>query len=184
MAMRSASSAVERAEALAAALGQQPIEVGRVVAPLEVLGLPHQPQEERDRRPDAEDLVFARAPATSARSPRRASRPRRSASRSASRRRPAPYSRRRRRRRRACRDRTAGRRRADQARRRHEALVGILGVDAALDRVAARRQRARRIDRRAARRARCGSATAPGRRSVTISVTGCSTCSRVFISRK
>ncbi len=36
---------------------------------------------------------------------------------------------------------------ADRARGRHEALVGILGVDAALDRVAVGRQRARRIDR-------------------------------------
>ena len=35
---------------------------------------------------------------------------------------------------------------ADQTRRRHEALVRILGVDAALDGVTERRQRARRID--------------------------------------
>ena len=52
---------------------------------------------------------------------------------------------------------------AHQAGRRHEALVRILGVDAALDGVAARR-RARAPDRgRAARRGRCGSATARGR---------------------
>ena len=62
--------------------------------------------------------------------------------------------------------------------------VGILGVDAALDGVAARR-RAPAPDRAsAARRARCGSATATRSMPVTISVTGCSTCRRVFISRK
>ena len=40
----------------------------------------------------------------------------------------------------------AGRRRADESGRRHEALIGILGVDAALDRVTERRQRTDRID--------------------------------------
>ena len=66
---------------------------------------------------------------------------------------------------------------------RQEAVRGILGVDAALDGVAALR-RARPAPRQ--RLAGGDDAAARCTRStpVTHSVTGCSTCSRVFISRK
>ncbi len=51
----------------------------------------------------------------------------------------------------------------DPARRRQEVVVRILGVDPALDRVAVRRSAAGRDRGRDARRARCGSASAPDR---------------------
>ena len=54
--------------------------------------------------------------------------------------------------------------RPHQPRRRHEPFVRILGVDAAFDRVALRRERTLGIDASAARRARCGSASARDRR--------------------
>ena len=64
-----------------------------------------------------------------------------------------------------------------------EAGVGVLGVDAALDRVAARASTsswAKRSGSPAAIRSCSATMSMP----VTSSVTGCSTCSRVFISRK
>ena len=71
----------------------------------------------------------------------------------------------------------------DRARGGGEVARGVLGVDAALDRVPAQRDLvlARRT---AARRPRRGSARARCRCRSTASVTQCSTCTRVFISRK
>ena len=76
-----------------------------------------------------------------------------------------------------------GRAAPDAARARQEAGVGVLGVDAALDRVPALAEILLPERQRLALR-RSGSAASRGRRPVTISVTGCSTWSRVFISRK
>ena len=69
----------------------------------------------------------------------------------------------------------------DRSRRRHE-RARILGVDPALDGVPARLEAA--VDLAAARRRRSRSASSTRSRPVTISVTGCSTWMRVFISMK
>ena len=70
-----------------------------------------------------------------------------------------------------------------RSRLRQESVRRILGVDAALDRVAALR-RAPPASTAAARRPRPRSCARTRSTPVTASVTGCSTCSRVFISRK
>ena len=70
----------------------------------------------------------------------------------------------------------------DPAGAREEALVGILGVDPALDGVAALARSSWRKGSRSPRAMRICSFTRST--PVTISVTGCSTCRRVFISRK
>ena len=72
--------------------------------------------------------------------------------------------------------------RVDDAGRRREGL-GILGVDAALDRVAGERDVAL-LERRAARPAAIRICSFTMSMPVTISVTGCSTWRRVFISMK
>ena len=64
--------------------------------------------------------------------------------------------------------------------RRTGRSCGVLGVDARLDRVAVQRDARRRAASPAATRS-CSSTRS---RPVTSSVTGCSTCSRAFISRK
>ena len=68
-----------------------------------------------------------------------------------------------------------------RARLRLPVLGGILGVEPHLDRMPLRR---RRFGGRVRRRPRRAAAARRGRSPVVSSVTGCSTCSRVFISRK
>ena len=62
-------------------------------------------------------------------------------------------------------------------------VVGIFGVDAALDGCASPFDLLLSLPA-VFRPPRFRFASEPGRRPVTNSVTGCSTCSRVFISRK
>ena len=69
----------------------------------------------------------------------------------------------------------------DLARRRRETVVGVLGVEPGLDRVPVVRRRRRPP---AGARRRPGSAASPGPARWMASVIGCSTCSRVFTSRK
>ena len=140
----------------------KPIEPRRVVLPVAVFRLAHQPRRRTGSSSGCRAPDIRRARATCARSRRCASRPTRPASRSSSRSTPALRTRRSRRRRHECPGQTRAQG-ADEPRRRHEAQVRILGVDAAFDRVADGAS-ARVPDRcRGARLARCESASGRGR---------------------